>query len=418
MKLLTKTSLYYLIFTGFIFAALGIVFYIQLKDIIDEDFTENLYLEKDVINKFVLDSGKLPEQQLYLGDNVTFLRTGHPVDGYLKDTLLINPLEDEEQLFRQLVFPLKIKDQNYTATISKPMFESEDLVENIVYPFTISAFIAMVILFVYTWVLQKQMWKPFYGTLKEFGQFDAKQNTPLRFATAKTLEFRMLNDEIEKMTEKMASDYRNLKEFTENASHEMQTPLAIIRSKMELMIQSENLTAGQAETIMEMFTSITRLSKLNESLLLLAKIENRQFPGNESVKSEDIINRKLGYYEDMINFRKLSVEKIHNASPQIIMNAYLADILFSNLIHNAIKHNLNDGKIIIEFNSDSVVISNTGNRPSGDPEDMFRRFRKESASNDSAGLGLAISKKICEATGFGITYKYNENLHKITVFFK
>jgi signal transduction histidine kinase len=297
------------------------------------------------------------------------------------------------------------------------MFESEDLVENIVYPFTVSVFITMVILSIYTWGLQKHLWKPFYGTLAVLADFDAKQNTSLNLPSTKTLEFRILNDEIEKMTEKIRNDYRNLKEFTENASHEMQTPLAIIRSKMELIIQSEGLTKDQSEAILEMFTSITKLSKLNESLLLLSRIENGQFNENETVIIKDIIEEKLSLFEDMINFRKITVEKIYNSSPLIIVNAHLADILFNNLVNNAIKHNVNGGKIIIELNKDSGVISNSGIKPLKDPDNMFERFSKDSASSDSVGLGLAISKKICDAAGFKITYEYSENLHKITVFF-
>ncbi len=417
MKLLTKTSIYYLIFSALLFSAGGFLFYNRLREVIDEDYTENLYLEKDVINKFINDSGKIPFQQMYIGDNVTFLKTDITVAEHLKDTTIYNSLEDEMLLTRQLVFPVLLTGQKYKVVIGKSLFESEDLVESIAYPFILSAFFTMVILFIFTWILQKQMWKPFYSTLNELNHFDAKQNYSLSLPAAKTLEFRMLNGEIEKMTGKIRNDYKNLKEFTENASHEMQTPLAIIRSKMELLIQSEELSKAQTESIFDMFTSLTRLSKLNQSLLLLSKIENGQFGDNEMVDVKKILNDKLGLFDEMINFRKISVEKQINFSPLVKINLQLADILFGNLLNNAIKHNIYSGKIIIELNKDSVLISNSGIKPLKDPEKMFERFSKESTSGDSAGLGLAISKKICDANGFKITYKFTDNLHKISILF-
>ncbi|MEO8513092.1 MAG: HAMP domain-containing sensor histidine kinase [Ignavibacteria bacterium] len=417
MKLLAKTSIYYLIFSALLFSVVGIIFYDRLQGVIDEEYTENLYLEKDVIIKFMNDSGKIPLQQLYIGDNVIFIKTNVFFKEHLGDTNIYNSLEDEMQLTRRLVFPAEAGGQKYKVIINKSLFESEDLVENIAYPFALSAFFTMIILFVFTWVQQKQMWKPFYSTLGELNSFDAKQNNSLNLPETKTLEFRTLNSEIKKMTDKIRNDYKNLKEFTENASHEMQTPLSIIRSKMELMIQSEELTKVQTESIMDMFTSLTRLSKLNQSLLLLSKIENGQFGDNQMVSVENILKDKLGLFEEMIKFRKISVVKQINFSPFVKVNPQLADILFSNLLNNAIKHNIYSGKIIIELNKDSIIISNSGIKPLRDPENMFERFSKESTSGDSAGLGLAISKKICDASGFKITYKYSDNLHIITIIF-
>ena len=417
MKLLTKTSIYYLIFSALLFTAGGYIFYNRLQWVIDDDYTENLYLERDAINKFINDSGKIPMQQLFLGDYASFSKTDIAVKEHIKDTSIYNSREEEMQLTRQLIFPVKVSGGNYSATISKSLFESEDLVENIAYPFILSAFFTMIILFIYTWLLQRQMWKPFYRTLEKLSQFDSKQNNKLSLPSTKTLEFRMLNGEIEKMTDKIQNDYKNLKEFTENASHEIQTPLAIIRSKMELLIQSEELTKTQTESILEMFASLTRLSKLNESLLLLSKIENGQFSDNEMLNLENMINEKLSQFEDMINFRNISVEKHIKNNAFIKISAQLADILFNNLVNNAIKHNITGGKIIIELENNSMVISNSGNKPLKDPGNMFERFSKESTSSDSAGLGLAISKKICDASGYKISYKYSGNLHKITILF-
>lgn len=417
MKLLTKISIYYLFISIVLFGAVGIFYYSQLKDIVNEDDTENLYREKELIVKFVNDSAKIPYQSIYFGDVVTFSRETVIVSERLKDTMMYNPLEEEIQPYRQLVIPLSVKGQNYSATISKPMFESEDLIENIGLPLAGTAFATMILLMLFTWLLQRQTWKPFYSILNRLKDFDLNKNKPVSFPETKTAEFVLLQREISRMTEKIRQDYQSLKEFTEDASHELQTPLAVISSKIEIMIQSEELSREQMKLLQDMFESISKLSKLNQSLLLLAKIENSQFSECEPVAIQELIENKLNMFEEMFSFRNIIIEKNFTSSPVINMNPLLADILFTNLINNSIKHNFSGGKIRLKLNKDSFEISNTGKPPGGDPVKMFQRFQKAGSSADSVGLGLAIVKKICDTYGYIAEYIYSEGLHIITIRF-
>jgi signal transduction histidine kinase len=244
--------------------------------------------------------------------------------------------------------------------------------------------------------------------------FDLMGENHVEFDKTNVREFKILNDVLKTMTEKIAFDYRNLKEFSENAAHEMQTPLSIIQSKLELLIQSENLNAKQMEDVQAVYESATRLSKLTQALLLLAKIENNQFTELQPIKIEELIKTKINLFKELAKHKSISVE-MELKSLVIKMHPMLADILVSNLIANAIKHNIEGGNLSIELNREGFVIRNSGTPLNVSPQVLFQRFRKANPASDSLGLGLAIVKAICTVYGFSLEYKYIDNLHIISI---
>ncbi|MEO8664886.1 MAG: HAMP domain-containing sensor histidine kinase [Ignavibacteria bacterium] len=417
MKLLTKTSIYYLVFSLILFLIGGIFFYIQLREILDDEFTENLYKEKELVLQYVTDSSKIPDSSNLIGDKITISQGTQPLNEILKDTLIFDPVEIEFLQYRQLIFPVKSGNNFFVVTISKPLFESEDLIDGVIWWFILISAVMLISLFFLTRLLSKKMWKPFYGTLNLLQNFDITKNDPVSFASVKISEFKIMNDEIRKMTYKIQRDYQSLKEFTENASHEIQTPLAIIRSKIELLIQSESLLPVQLGLLKDVYESSHRLSKLNQSLLLLAKIENRQFPETKNIDVKKLIEEKLDQLEEMIDYKNIIVKKIFTDSSVLKMNTYLADILFSNIIINAIKHSECKGKLSIELNTNSVIVTNSGLPSEIPPEKLFDRFKKGNTSSESTGLGLSIVKQICMTYNFQIQYVYHEGNHKVSIFF-
>jgi len=417
MKLLTKTGIYHLIFSLLLFTAGGVIFYIQVKGNIDEDVTEDIYLKKDKVLQYIKDSSKIPSRTISLDEEIFFKEQSVPVKEQLIDTILINHLDEEEQRYLQLIFPAKVNETHYSVTINKPMFESEDLVESIVSSFAITALVLIISLFIFSRLLSKIIMKPFYSTLKAIQSFEVNKNEPITLSPAKTSEFKTLNNEIKKMTGKILNDYRSLKEFTENASHEIQTPLAIIRSKLELIIQQENLSEEQMDLIQNVYESTDRLSRLNQSLLLLSKIENRQFRDEESINLKAMIENKLNQFEEMISYKNISIEKHLYGNSCVRMNSQLADILVSNIIGNAIKHNLRYGKIVINLNKNSLNVTNSGLPLEVGTEELFQRFKKANPSSDSAGLGLSIIKQIADNYNFIVNYTYADMLHTISLSF-
>ena len=417
MKLITKTTFYYLVLSLALFVAGGILFYYSINKILDEEINEQLGIEKETLLAYIKEKKELPPSSPLTDGIVSFDPVNNSVKEIFKDTVLLSPLKDEMLPYRQLIFPVKIKEQEYTATITKPLFEKDDLVDTILISFGILGLVLLVVLFFANRWLSTQLWKTFYHTLEKLRKYDLNKNEPLQLVATSTEEFSQLNSEIKKMTEKIQAQYRSLKEFSENASHEIQTPLAIIRNKLELILQSENLPPQEIKMIQEAFETTNRLSKLNQSLLLLAKIENRQFKDEVPLHLNKLIEAKLDYFEEMVQFKNIRVGKNFTGSIQIKMDPLLCDILLSNIIGNAIRHNINGGIIHISTKGSSLIVSNSGNAPTLPAEKFFERFSKNSSYPESAGLGLAIVKQVCDTYNYTVEFSFSAGLHVLTLHF-
>jgi signal transduction histidine kinase len=213
----------------------------------------------------------------------------------------------------------------------------------------------------------------------------------------------------------VVQDYQTLKDFADNASHEMQTPLAIINSKLDLMIQEQHLSERQMSQLQAMYDAVGRLSKLNQSLLLLTKLENNQFAHTSPVQLDSLIRQKWVQFEDLIEAKRLRVSL--DLQPVLVnMNEYLADILLNNLFSNAIRHNTADGSIEIGLSNGQLSISNTGSALHFDRAGIFDRFAKNNYS-EGTGLGLAISRQICDNHHFSISYSFREPVHSFAILF-
>ena len=212
--------------------------------------------------------------------------------------------------------------------------------------------------------------------------------------------------------------YISQKQFTENASHELQTPIAIIINKLELLLESEYLKEKDAKTIVEVLNISDRLKKINNSLLLLAKIENKQFLEQKNISINQVSKTLLSDLKELAEFKKIDIkiEEINDCN--VTINSSLAEILISNLIKNAIFHNTENGKIHLNFSENKFTICNSGNIAALNPEIIFQRFTKNTTNNKSTGLGLAICMAICESYGISLTYQFKENKHCFSVDFK
>lgn len=197
----------------------------------------------------------------------------------------------------------------------------------------------------------------------------------------------------------------------------MQTPMAIINSKLELLIQSEKLSEEQMHLIKPVYEATTRMSKLNQGLLLISKIDNNQFSATENVELEKIIEKNLENFEEIIQMKDIEVTREFTEPVVLRMNKILAEILISNLITNSIKHNVQNGRIEIMLNKKKLRISNTGQPLAIDPRKLFERFRKSDRGGDSVGLGLAIVKEIINFYQFTIEYLVSDSLHSLIIDF-
>jgi signal transduction histidine kinase len=256
----------------------------------------------------------------------------------------------------------------------------------------------------------KNLWRPFYEALQTLRSFKLQQHPPLKLPATAIDEFAFMNTALETTANQAQRDYFLLKEFTENASHEMQTPLAVIRSKLDLLIQNEHLSSYESKALQSSYEAIQKLSRLNQTLLLLAKIDNRQYATITRINLAEKFRTQLDEFSELWEAQHITVATLLD-EVVIEMNPDLADILLSNLLSNATRHNHRGGSIRIELHPGRLTISNTSIEVSLDRTRLFTRFYKPYGSNDNTGLGLSIIKQISEASGFQVSYDFCDGLH-------
>ena len=420
MKLLNKTTLYYIIISFIIFLAGGLVFYHTTRKIVYRQLDENLITEQQIIQEEIDHLDSVPDFSTRFGHQIEVIIYNHPFlpSIIVHDTIIDNDSLFTESRYRHLLCKANSsKGKGYEISIYQPLDDTNTLISNFVFIIFILFIALLLILISVNYVISRTAWIPFYSTLRKLMQYDLSDNTVLNFDKTSISEIKKLNSVLENMSDKIKKDYINLKEYTENISHEIQTPIAIIRNKLELLIQSENLENNQLQIIESVSQAANRLSKLNQNLMLLTRIENLQFSNIESIDIGEVIDKYLEHFDDLLDLKKLIVTKEFKNKAVVQINNVLADTLISNLLSNAIKHNVEEGKIKILLNANELMISNSGQSLHMKPQELFERFKKANTQSSSLGLGLTIVKKIADLYHFKIEYVYAENIHTLKIIF-
>ena len=417
MKLLAKYNRVNILATTIVFMIGGVCYYLILHLVLIKQLDKDLRVEEQEIIDYVKVHNSLPDSADYKDQQVAFEQVGEAAKRKFGSFDILKEKDDEYITIRRLMFPVNISGVNYKISVSKSQQETEDLIQLIVSITLAMVILLLLILFIINRFVLNKLWLPFNNTLIQLRQFNLQSKKNLELHDTGINEFTELNKAVKVMSSQVLKDYESLKSFTENASHEIQTPLAIINSKLELLMQSENFTEQQMNGVETIYDEIRRLSRLNQSLLLLTKIDNQQFSETETVDIAVIINRHLYKYEELITAKQISLTKDIVKIDSLIMNETMADILISNLITNAIKHNIENGSINIVLKENCLIVSNTGIPLATNTDKLFERFQKDNVNSESLGLGLSIVKKICERYNFNIKYNSITQLHKITIEF-
>lgn len=330
----------------------------------------------------------------------------NPTDNYplgIKDTLLYNENSGAFLPYRQLYFTIEYKNRLHLVNVNQQTFEFGDLL----YVLIGSILALFLLFFVFTYLvdfyLKKKVWSSFYDTLEKLDDYDLEIGRNLRLTNSGIKEFDKLNEVVNKMVGKINSDYENTKNFAEDISHEMQTPLAIIKSRIDIIRQQHTLDKDSIVSLSVISNAISRLSNLNKSLLLLTKIRNDQFQDIVKVNVKQVITDFLQNIEELIEAKSITVD-IACDDLFIDMDLTLSDILISNLLVNAIRHNTNDGFVKIQLSDDKLIIQNSC-LPQENKGNLFDRM-VSNKSKDSIGLGLNLVKSICDKNGFGVSYSF------------
>lgn len=450
MRLFTKYSRVNILASVLALLIGSVGYFFAVRYVLLHQLDDSIRIEEDEILDNVAKNGQLPKPANYRDQQIAFIPVQEPVQRRFINTSWgdvqakigsVLPAAHEEEEHgannpnsgssrrggrrprrrdaddpcRLLVFPVKVGDQYYTAYVSKSAEEAEDLLVVIMYITAGMILLMLGVLFLANRLLLRRIWQPFYHTLDGIRAFNLSSRQLMPAETTDIEEFRLLDEAARQMTGQISRDYEMLRNFTENASHEMQTPLAIINSKLDLLIQDPRMREEHHLPVGAMYDAISRLRQLNQSLLLLTKIENNQFPQTETLDLAPLIVEKVAQLEDPLKDRQLQIETDLNEL-RVAINNYLADILLNNLLINSIRHNKQSGAILIQLRDGALRISNSGPAPGFDPATIFDRFVKGSHSGGT-GLGLAIVRQICDNYGFAVGYTYMNELHTVEIRF-
>jgi two-component system sensor histidine kinase QseC len=291
------------------------------------------------------------------------------------------------------------------------MVEEDDLIKELLWEALWLYLVLVAIIILINNVVLQRLWKPFYNLLTQLKSYRLGSSSQLPNIATKTKEFTDLQNAVNTLLQHSLETFDQQKAFIENASHELQTPLAIATNKLELLMERGNLDDTQAESIADVMQVIERLIRLNKSLLLLTKIENRQFLDNQPVSLTAVVREVMDELSELADYKNIIVTLTESSDLFMKMDRSLATSLVSNLLRNAIFHNVPDGKVLIDISEKGIEFRNTGGDIPLESEKIFSRFYKSESKQSGTGLGLAIVKAICGLYGLSISYHFEEGMH-------
>ncbi|MGN6398577.1 MAG: sensor histidine kinase [Mucilaginibacter sp.] len=390
------------------------VYYYTISSIARQQLDGDLAEEVAEFVGYVNRHHQLPKPVDFDQDQTSVIKTSlNNYETRFFDTPYFNKKDKKNESGRAVTFLVTISSQRYLVTISESRENTECLLQIIsVITLALAAILLTVLIVTHKYFL-KGLWEPFYAALGKVQEFNAADHNRIAATASKVDEFKQLNDAIEKMSARVTEEYKGLKTFTENAAHEIMTPLSLITSKLDILIQDESLRPDQYMQIADLYAATNRLSHLNQSLLLLVKIENDLLHDNEALNMKNVINEKFQLFQEMIQSKGIDVN-FEMEDVEINASRHLAEILINNLFSNAIRHNREHGEIRIRLTTETLTFQNTGNGDMLDEHRIFDRFYKSKAS-EGTGLGLAIIKTICNKYNFVVNYRFIADLHSFEI---
>jgi len=417
MKLFNRVFKHFFIWISVVLLGWAILFYVGMMTEINDEVDDSL---EDYSEMIIIRS--LAGEQLPLNDNGTnnqyFLREvtdeyaySHPGIIY-KDSMVYIKEKKETEPARILM--TIFRDRNdcfHELSVYTPTIEKADLRESIFYLLIILLVsLLVVVLFIYVWVFRYSM-KPFYRLLEWLDHYRlGAKNVPLDNPTG-TTEFRKMNEAVNRFAAHSEEVFEQQKQFIGNASHEIQTPLAVCMNRLEMLMEDDKLDENQLGEILKTYQTLEYVTKLNKSLLLLSKIDNSQYVEEKLIDFNALIVGSLEDYKDVFSYKKITVEIKEQGVFEVTMNKVLSTILVTNLLKNAFVHNVNGGALSISMDTRRIVFKNTAEEGALDEKNIFRRFYQGHKKEGSMGLGLALVDAVCRQSRLRIRYHYEEGWH-------
>ena len=325
---------------------------------------------------------------------------------------------DKEESYRILNSQIFLLNKPYLLSVKTNIEESSETLSYL----ALCTFIFLILLFIGFLIINKiltyKLWKPFQNTLKLLQDFDLQKSSAINFKTSDIVEFNDLNDKLNKLINNNIAVYNFQKEFSENSSHELQTPIAVLKVKIDNLIQDASFNDQQLSKLAALQQPLTRIKQLNKSLLLLAKLENKQFDGikQENIDVALLLQNNLNNLEDLFAHKSLEIKQENRAPCMLFANKELLQIVLSNLLVNAYKYSPLKSEISVILEQQYLQVSNYGNHTLL-IDKLFKRFSISSEEHSGSGLGLAITKEICILHKWSITYSFTNNYHLFRIDF-
>ena len=331
-----------------------------------------------------------------------------------RDTSMYMEAEADFEIVRMLTTYFTMgQDQYYELKILASMVEEDDLLEDLVFAL-IWLFLAVIAsAYLIEHYILRHIWRPFYQLQDGLDRFELGSQKPFETPATEVREFQSLNQSVERLLAANAKVYQQQKELIENASHELQTPLAVAISQLELIMTESVHQESLNQKLDAVMQQLHRIKRLNKSLLLLSKIENKQFLGAVPTDIVALIEEQVELLQPLATFYQVEV-RVHAAQQALVWDLHpdLAQMLFSNLLKNAMIHNHEGGRVDVYFKPNSVSLVNTGTQEALDPQRIFKRFGSEKSNHsNSSGLGLSIAKAIAEQHHLALSYQFEDGLH-------
>ena len=421
MKLFYRVLIHLLTGIVVVLSGWAVCFYFAIVDEINDEIDDSLEDYSELIIIRSLAGKELPSSdsgsnnQYFLREvSEAYVRTRERIR--YQDTMVYIAEKKETEPARILTTIFRNDaGQYYELSVSTPTIEKQDLRESIFY-LLIGLFVILLvtILIINIWVFYRSM-KPFYVLLHWLGDYRLGQTHKPLYNPTHTSEFQKLNDTVIRFAQHSEEVFQQQKQFIGNASHEIQTPLAVCRNRLEMLMEDETLTEQQLGEIIKTYETLEYVSKLNKSLLLLSKIDNHQYSETSKVCLNDVLHSLIPDFEEVYAFKEVSLSLEENARLCADMNEVLATVLMTNLLKNAFVHNVEDGSIRITINRDSICFSNTGTLVALDEKRVFERFYQGNKKEGSTGLGLAIANAVCRQFNLELKYVFKDGMHQFWV---
>ena len=417
MKLLSYTYRKLALLLFLLMAVWGVLFYYAIIDEVVDETDDTLENYGEILMESALHDPSILETE---GSLMSFYKftpiseeEGRHYRQVFYDATVYIELEDEDEPVRVMCTAFRMPDgQYYELKLMISILERDDMVEAMLWYLGALFLLFLICTSIGIQLVLKGVFRPLHRLLDWLHCIQPGKEVPPLDNPTKIREFRQLSDAALDMGNRSYKAYEEQKQFIENASHELQTPLAIVRGKVELLAESEGMTEQQMEQLDEIYATLGRAVKLNKSLLLLSRIENGQYTEMEDVSVDEILDELLPDLMDIYEHKQVRLIRKREEQPFIIRcNHSLAQILVSNLVKNSLLHNREGGELQVLTTPTALVIKNTGDVPL-DGEKLFRRFyHGMDGKKDSTGLGLAIARSIALSSSLKLTYEWQDGMH-------